>query len=81
MPISIPSEEEATPRAERLPRRNFLPLREVADLRGITRAGALHAVRTGALRAHRAAGRREWLVHVEEARGYLERFPPRGAGC
>jgi len=77
MPISIPSSDSDPPsRAERRPRRTFLPLPEVAELRGVTRAGALYAVRTGALRAHRPEGRRGWLVHVEEARRFLE-----GAAC
>lgn len=32
----------------------------------------LYSIRVGKLRASRTPGRREWLIHVEDARAYLE---------
>lgn len=56
----------------RVPIRSFLSIPEVARLRGVTRVAVLYDVRSGKLRASRVPGVRTWLVHVADARRYLE---------
>jgi len=62
-------EEEDT--AQRRPRRTFVTLPEVAEAKGISRVAVLYAIRSGKLPATRIEGRREWMIHVEDARKYL----------
>lgn len=67
--------EQATATAERAirrPNRNFVTLPEVARAKGVSRVAVLYSIRVGKLRASRTPGRREWLIHVEDARAYLE---------
>ena len=64
--------EEQEQRAVRHPNRNFVTLPEVAAAKGISRVAVLYAIRAGKLRASRSPGRREWMIHVDDARAYIE---------
>jgi len=63
-------------KTRRIPNRQFVTLPEVAELRGVSRVAILYAIRSGRLRAHRSPGSRQWLIHVDDARAYLEETAP-----
>ncbi len=65
--------------ANRVPRRNFISLPEVAAERGVSRVAVLYDIRSGKLTAHRTTGRREWYIGVVEAKRYLAENPVRAA--
>ena len=58
-------------RARRLPNRNFISVPELAAAKGVTRVAVLYAIKTGKLRASRVDGKRDWFVHVDDAKAYL----------
>jgi len=64
-------------RATRHPNRNFITLPEVAAARGITRVAVLYDIRSGKLRASRPPGSRGWLIHVSDAKAYLDGYDRR----
>jgi hypothetical protein len=66
------SEQQEQQRTVRHPNRNFVTLPEVAAAKGVSRVAVLYAIRAGRLRASRSPGRREWMIHVDDARAYLE---------
>lgn len=69
--------------ASRVPRRSFVTLPEVARAKCVSRVSVWQAIRRGKLRAYRHPGHSQWMIHVDDARAYIERVskvgrPPAG---
>lgn len=55
----------------RVPRREFVTLPEIARAKGVTRTAVLYAVRDGRLRAYRVPGKRDWYVRRCDAAAFI----------